>query len=164
MNFKPGSLEGIPCIKDIADIPRQYIHKQKSYSRNSPLRNKQNLLRARGKTNNSFSGNTSISKTITRFSAADKFFNKIISAQSENKENATSRFYSAKKHRILSELPEQFSTFDKSDGISAFMANEQAEIIKDYKATQSKIRLLTKSKLPHSIMGFMLRHTKKLEI
>ena len=164
MSLKHGPIEVIPCSKDITDIPKQYIHKQKSYSRCSPIRNKQNLLRARGKVNGSFSGDTNHSKIITRFSVADEYFNKIIGLHNENKENIRSRFFTARKQRILSELPDQFSSFGRSERRSTFKSDEQAEIIKDYKLLQSKIHLLTKSKLPRSFIALTLKHKYKKKL
>ena len=50
--MKPGKTKNsefdyLNSVKDILEIPKQYFRVPKSYSKNSPLRNKQNLLKAR---------------------------------------------------------------------------------------------------------------------
>lgn len=148
--MKSGSYENDTAgfSSEVFRIPKQYMHIQKEYLKSSPIRNKKNLLKARGKTNESFNGENSHAKSSN--SAAEDFFSKILAVQKSNKENASTRYFSARKNRILSELPEKFASFHRM---------EHEEISADYKLTQLKIHSITRSKLPPSLIKF--RHKKK---
>jgi hypothetical protein len=145
--MKPGKTKNsefdyLNSVKDMLEIPKQYFRVPKSYSKNSPLRNKQNLLKARIK-NYSFSGaNESLGKSVKN-SMLDQYYNKIFIA--DEKENSSFRHFSVKKQRILAELPEKILSNSRL---------EQIDAINDYKLTQSKILNMTKCKLPPSIIKY----------
>ena len=133
--------------KDFLDIPKQYIHIPKLYSKNSPLRNKKYLLKVRTQSNNSFN-EFATTKKSKKIPLLEDYFNKIISSHTSEKENSSVRQFSTKRQRILSELPLEASSFNKT---------EQEEQIKNYKFTQSKINSLTKCKLPLKALKFKVK-------
>jgi hypothetical protein len=135
-------------IKGILDIPKQYKRIPKLYSKNSPLRNKKNLLKVRPR--NSDDSFCSVPKTKTRKnSVLEKNYNKIFSTNVENKENKSLRYLSAQRQRILAEIPELGDSCNRT---------EQQEALNSYKNLQCKIQSVIKSKVP---LGFIKLLSKK---
>lgn len=131
--------------KDIMEIPKQYMHVSKNFSKVSPLRNIKNLKEINHSHNSSFSERLEIPKQIPNFPNLDNCYMKILKKATQNKENIKVRHLSVQKQRILSEIPEVPP--------SAFKMVEE-ESLNSYKTTQLKIKALTKNKLPPSLLKY----------
>lgn len=134
----------MPLYKDIMEIPKQYLHIHKNFSRVSPLRNRKILEKIRNSHNGSWSNSIQLPKHIPNSPKLEECYMKILKKACEDKENST-RYFSLQKQRILSEIP---------DIPPSSMRIEQEEALISYKNTQMRIKTLVKNKLPPSVLKY----------